>query len=336
MSHQCLMRMLIVFVASCAFIAPVQAEDQKPKRENAKPEAFRFQIGGDKAEGGGVVFRLGEAANYWLGVALEAEDGHLEVEQVLPDSPAAKAGLKPEDVLLSSGKTALKEIADLAKLVQASAGKPLKLRVRREGKEITVEVKPEKQQGRQAIVIGEGGEAEKGGKEQIRLRLEQLIKQARKQAESTRQPAAGPWRALIAPRFARSPAFPDNLEVTIKKKGNNPARIKVRQGAQMWSVKENELDQLPASIRGHVARMLPGRTPAVRLMPGAARPGAPLNPAKPPQGGAAIGAPAKPQAGAAPAHFIFRETGGELQKEIEQLKRQLHELREQVESLRRK
>lgn len=328
MSHQYLMRTLTVLGVGCAFIAPLHAEDQKPKRENARPEAFRFQIGGNKTEGGGVVFRLGEAADYWLGVALEAEDGSLEVEQVLPGSPAAKAGLKPEDVLLSSGKTALKNLADLQKLVQSSGGKPLKLRVRREGKEITLEVKPEKREGRPAIVIGEGGEAEKGGKEQLRLRLQQRM---RKQAESTKRPAAAGWQRLRVPQS--KPAFPDNLEVTIKKKGNNPVRIKVRQGSQMWSVKENELDRLPESIRDHVARMLPGRAPAVRLMPGAAlRPGAPRNaaPAKPPQGGAVIGAPGKPQAGAA---FILRETGGELKKEIEQLKHQLHELREKVEAL---
>ncbi len=344
MSHHCLMRMLVVFVAGSLFIGAAQAEDKKPNEEKGKPEAIRVRIAGEKAEGGGVVFRLGEAAaGYWLGLAVEAEDGHLEVEHVVPDSPAAKAGLKPEDVLLSDGKTPLKEVGALQKLVQASEGKPLSLRVRRDGKEITVEVKPEKRDGGQTIVIGEGGEEGKEGQEQMRLRLRQLSEELRKRAEAAKRPAASGWQRLNVPAVVSNLAFPEDLQVTIKKKGNNPTRIKVRQGAQTWTVKENELDKLPEPIRGHVARMLPGRAPTAWVLPGASpRLGAPLNPAplKPqstsPRAGAAIGAAGQPLAGAPAIRLLTRENSGELQKEVERLKYQLHELQEQVEVLRKK
>jgi hypothetical protein len=352
--------MLTVLVVAIGFAGAVAAEDRKPEAGGADGENIQLRIVGEKAEVGGVVFRLGESSNFWLGVALEQEDGRLEVEQVLPESPAAKAGIKEDDVLLASGDTALKEVGDLQKLVQSSDGKPLKLKILRDGKEIVVEVKPERREGVQAIVIGEGDEAGKGDKEELRKRLEELMKQARKQAETASKRQAGGWQLLRAPNVVSNAPFPANLEVTIKKKGNKPLRIKVRQDAQTWSVGEKELDKLPESIRGHVARMLPGRAPAPMWMPVAPRPGAPLNPAPPKQlrlnpapvnpapaqrlpanpapanqGGFGILAPGQPLPGASVARLKLQTNDGELQKEIQQLKHELHELREQVEALRK-
>jgi len=359
MSHQNLMRVFTVFVSGTVFVATTRADDPKPEAENSKPEQIQFKIVGEETAGGGVVFRVGESGNnnYWLGVALEAEDGHLEVGTVLPGSPAAKAGLKPEDVLVSSGDTPLKEVADLAKLLQASGGKPLALNVQREGKEITVTVTPEKREGGQTIVIGEGGE----GNEGIRLQLGQRVDPQRKPAQATGRPAAGGWQVLRAPQGAGHPPIPEDLEVTIKKKGNNPIRIKVRHGAQTWTVKENELDKLPAPIRVHVAHMLPGHPGVMMMTPGGSvRPmnpaggiqlqfnPSPANPARPspqvtrPRPGASIGtAPAggvagRPLAGAPAVQLMRRDNSEELKKEVQQLKQQLHELQEQVEALQKK
>jgi hypothetical protein len=279
-------------------------------------------------------------------------------------------------VLLSSGETALKESGDLQKLVHDSDGKPLALRIRREGKEITVNITPERRQGLQTIVIGEGGEggeADKVGEQRMQLQLRQLAGQLRTQAQAQAQapqrPAVSGWQILNAQRGNTTLEMPNDLEVTIKKKGNNPVRIKVRQGAQTWSVKENELDKLPEPIRGHVARMLPTRAATTWLMPGASPlPGAPLNPAPrrnpapaspaqaypprlnpapanpgaaipqstAPRAGTTIGAPGQPRTGAPAIRLMTRENSSEVHQDIEQLKRQLHELREQVEALRKK
>jgi len=355
MPRQFILWMLTVFVVAGGLSGVASAEDPKPGA-GGDADKIQIRIVGEKAEGGGVIFRLGEPSSFWIGLALEQEDGRLEVEQVVAESPAAKAGIKEDDVLLASGETPLKEVTDLQKLVQSFDGKPLSLKILRDGKEIVVEVKPERRKGVQTIVIGEGDEAGKGFREHLPERIRQLIEQAREQAETANKPRAGGWQLIRTPQVVNNAPFPANLEVTIKKKGNNPLRIKVRQDAQTWSVTEKELDKLPESIRGHVARMLPGRAPAMMWMPGAPRPGAalnpapanpaPVNPAVPKRvpanpesakkGGFGILVPGQPLSGATVPRLQLKTNNGDLQKEVQQLKHQLHELREQVESLRKK
>lgn len=50
----------------------------------------------------------------WLGLALRAESQIPLISRVLPDSPAATAGIKPNDVLLSIGNRQITEYADAA------------------------------------------------------------------------------------------------------------------------------------------------------------------------------------------------------------------------------
>ena len=46
--------------------------------------------------------------------------------------------------------------------------------------------------------------------------------------------------------------FPKDLEVTIIKKGDEPAKITVKRGDDQWEVDANSLDKLPEDIRPHV------------------------------------------------------------------------------------
>lgn len=298
------------------------ADERKPDAIPVPGVPLTIQIVGEGAENEGAVkFQLGESSSYWLGVQLEEEDGALEVEEVVPDSPAAKAGLKEEDVLLSSGDTALKVVGDLQKLIQSSGGKPLSLKVRREGKEIVLEVKPERRSANRTIILNEEGEARGGDGEQVR-KLREL--RERLQAES-QNAAAGRGGRAQRPGAAGNAPIPDDLVVTIKKKGNQPTRIKVRHAEHTWTVNEQELHKLPEPIREHVVRILSHGAPG-RMMPGAAaNPGA--NPA-------AMQAPF-PGGIAGPRHAAPSEFEG-LRIELHQLKDQLHALQEQVEALRKK
>ncbi len=73
------------------------------------------------------------------------KDVGLVVREVMNDSPAAKAGLRTNDVLLAIGDKPLTQFPQLVEAVQrtARAGEPLVLKVLHEGKERTVTVKPE-------------------------------------------------------------------------------------------------------------------------------------------------------------------------------------------------
>jgi WD40 repeat protein len=97
---------------------------------------------------------LGQAGPYWIGLSVAApsdavrkkldlpENVGLEVQTVVPGSPAAKAGLKTGDVLLQAGGTPLKDMSDLAAVVQQSKGAELSLELKREGKAEKITVRP--------------------------------------------------------------------------------------------------------------------------------------------------------------------------------------------------
>jgi len=73
---------------------------------------------------------------------LETQDG-VVVAEVVPNSPAEKAGLKRDDVITAVGGHAVKAPEDLQVAVQQNgAGKELTLTVHRDGKDVTVKATP--------------------------------------------------------------------------------------------------------------------------------------------------------------------------------------------------
>ncbi len=95
-------------------------------------------------------------SNYWIGIdgtpiddamraqlELQPTQGLL-INQVVADSPAANAGLKQYDVMISYGETAIAQIADLAKLLDEKKETVLPLKLVRAGKKIIIEVTPQR------------------------------------------------------------------------------------------------------------------------------------------------------------------------------------------------
>ena len=83
-----------------------------------------------------------ELAKQQLGV-----DYGLAVEDVTADSPAAKAEIKPHDILVKAGDVPLKEAGDLVKVVEGSEGKDIKITIVRGGKDRTITVTPARRPG---------------------------------------------------------------------------------------------------------------------------------------------------------------------------------------------
>lgn len=92
--------------------------------------------------------------NYWMGLDVAPAPPELcqklnlpggaglVIDAVSPNSPAAKAGLKPQDVVLKAGDQTLKTVQDLVGAIQASGGKALVLEINRGGKADKVSVQP--------------------------------------------------------------------------------------------------------------------------------------------------------------------------------------------------
>lgn len=210
---------------------------------------------------------LGE---YWIGLGcspavdealrahLQLPEGQgLQVQTVLDDSPAAKAGIARHDVLLSAGDEPLKDVGDLVRAVDAAKESPISLRLLRAGKEQTIEVTPAKRPKDQQLPLGE-----ESGDRNVRQWFEQWRDGRGPRVMQLMRPGMmfDQGKLLDAP-------LPEGMSITISKTGDKPASISVKRGDESWEVTQDKLDELPEDVRGHVGRLL-GRMPlAMRLGP---------------------------------------------------------------------
>ncbi|MBN2475983.1 MAG: PDZ domain-containing protein [Pirellulales bacterium] len=223
-----------------------------------------------RAQAGEFTPTLVKLGDYWVGLQCNPadatlrvqlslpEDQGLVVKEVMPESPAAAAGLKPHDVLLKAGETELKQLQNLIDAVESAGEKELQLEIIRGGKPQQVTVTPGKRP-EQVRVEGSGSVDPKGGPEQIQKLLERM------------QPGGmtkGPFRlrffhpgTILPPGAKLQPPLPGNMSVNITKQGDKPAKIVVERGDERWELTEDDLGKLPDDVRPHIERML-GRIPA--------------------------------------------------------------------------
>jgi len=102
-----------------------------------------------------VVFTLvteGRVRRAYLGVGVvsrparsrNGSEGGAGVESVAPNSPAERAGVKPQDVIVGFGDTPVRSNDDLLSMLDQSAiGRDSTLRVLRGGRELTLQVRPQ-------------------------------------------------------------------------------------------------------------------------------------------------------------------------------------------------
>ena len=178
-----------------------------------------------------------ESGRYWIGVqvnpvegALQSQlglsDGGLLVSEVVPDAPAAKAGVKQHDILLSMNGSLLSDVKDLLDAVQKVEEQEATLKLLREGKKQSVTITPVERTHRLTVAAPDNA--------WVDLRV------------------IHPY----AIQLGRNIKFPDDLRITIRKSGNEPAEIIVRRGDDEWEVTERTLDKLPEDVRQYVQQFL--------------------------------------------------------------------------------
>lgn len=262
--------------------------------------------------------RQPRASSHWLGIecfplngALRsqlglAENAGLIIEQVVPDSPAAKAELKQYDVIVKAGDVEVASLADLMKAVDDAQDKELALEIIRGGKPMTVKAMPAARPESQDVLR----RIPTGAPDALRTWIEQF----------NRGEPGGPIRYRVFGPGAVLPGadrkLPKGMSVSITRNGDEPAKITVKKGDQMWEVSEKELDKLPDDVRPHVERML-GR--GVLALPGA--PEGMSGPAPP-----AIAPPFRPE---------MRRFEGGAEKQLQEMMEQLDRLRKQMDELQK-
>lgn len=294
------------------------------------------------------------ASKFWIGVMCQPVDEPLRAQlnltdgegvvvgEVVPDSPAAKSGLKKYDVILQAGDAKVVDAGALMRVVEATGPKELNVRVIRAGQPNVITVVP----AERAALAAPVQPAPAATHDRVYRLLQRFHNQD-----------GGPVVRLFHPGMVAPPpqAVPENLDVRIEKHGNKPAKIHVEQDGKTWDVNENELDGLPEELRGHIGRMIGhGSAPlGIRLEEGGPRqeefhievvppPGAPQVAPLPPgaPGTAALpGVPGAPAVRERLRSFTQRVEGagnGErLEQRIDQLNERLDRLQELLDRLQK-
>ncbi len=319
---------------------------------------------------------VGPRSKYWLGVEiapippalkdqLELKGEGILIREVAPESPAEKAGVKVNDILLSVADMPIKRQSDLTEAVEQSEGKALEFKFIHAGKPTSATITPaERPEGRGSRGTGyrdiDRAELEAMVRERIKraegyarakgeaAELEVMEKAKRVEAEVLEKlKRAGVdlrmefvERGQVFPPgkgsvFMFSKAeLPDDLSVTIRKQGKNPTEIDVKQGEQTWSVKENELDKLPEDLRKHLQGMLGGvpirwnvvrDTPKVPTGSGYGAPASPYSP-KPPAAPKGVAPPQPRERAQSTVERRLKEMSGRL----EQMQKQMEELKKSL------
>ena len=156
--------------------------------------------------------------------------------EVVPDSPAAKAGLRKNDVLVAAGDEEIGTPRDLVKSVRKVQDKELKLKLIRAGELKEITVKPDK---RRPIELRQVWRSNPDGKPfNVQIFRPGHVLPANVTLQLNRR------------------ELPEDMTVTVSKHGKDPAKITVQQGDKSWDVTEDKLDELPEEVRPHVEPML--------------------------------------------------------------------------------
>ena len=186
-------------------------------------------------------------------LGLEDKQGIL-VEEIVKESPGAKAGIQRFDVLIRAGNRKLTKVQDLIDEVDKVKNAPLAIELIRKGEKVAVEVTPEKR----PPIVAPGNESTEDSEGEWSNFFDYM--QHWKPGQD--------GRPSMKFRFWRQPGtilpgqpkpgdkLPGNVKIQIRKQGDTPAEIEVTRGDETWKVNEDELDQLPADLRPHVERWL--------------------------------------------------------------------------------
>lgn len=212
---------------------------------------------------------------YWLGIQGQpiqsevlrthlqlAEGVGIVIEDVVPGSPAEKAGLRRHDVLLDVGGEQIADMSVLQKAVAESGGKALELKVIRLAKEETISVTPEAPPADLAAKMGAmGGMAPGGmglGGDVPMDQIQAMLQQFQQNGIGGGVRVFGPGMVLGGQR-ANLAQIPANVQVSVTRDGEGPATVTVKRGEETWTLKGDDqeaLAKLPDDVRPFVERML--------------------------------------------------------------------------------
>lgn len=221
------------------------------------------------------------APKYWIGLqgrpidsaALRthlqlADDVGVLVENVVPDSPAAKAGLRQYDVIVAVNGEPISDLTAVQQAVADGGKKAIDLKVIRLAKESNVEVTPEERPTDLAQSLPPGGGVGQAFGGQM-PDVEAMLRQLQQGGAPGGMRAFGP--GMIGGQAFNLNQIPNGVSVSVARQDEGPAEITVKKGDETWTLKsddEEAIKKLPEDVRPFVEQMLDSSQPG---MPGAMR-----------------------------------------------------------------
>jgi hypothetical protein len=269
---------------------------------------------------------------YWVGIECSpvlpvlrvhldlAENEGLVADNIVPDSPAAKAGIENYDILLSAAGKKLSSVEDLLEAIDASKETPMTMEIIHEGKPKTLELTPAKR--------SQPSFAQFGGTNQDRQTVKTWMNKVRR-GEILGQPGNWQYRVIqpgtiLPPNSTGSePPLPGNMSINISRSSDKPAKISVSFNDKKWEVAENDLDKLPEEVRPHVERMLGRMKMGIMSAEAMNFPPDVLIPAPPQQGMPTIGGPL-------PHSVPMEKQLQEMNRNIEELQKSMQEQQKEM------
>jgi membrane-associated protease RseP (regulator of RpoE activity) len=295
-------------------------------------------------------------SSHWIGVVVRPCDevirkhlkleGGLVVDEVTPDSPAAKAGIEKHDILLTLNDASVADLKSLMDFLSENKEKVIVVKLLHDGAARTVEVAPAERPQDQFKFFPEGGfsfQLPEGG---VPKEIELWMKEFAKDPERARA-----WRFEGEPFRARffhpgvllgeeekveleaaQGKLPENLQITVKKQGDKPAKITVQRGDEKWEVTDEQLDKLPDDVRAHVETFLgPANHLGIRI--DGPKWTVPLEGAGPRV--RILAAPRVAQPARVEAHAI-RVAGPDLEKKLDEINSRLEKIEKALQKLSEK
>jgi membrane-associated protease RseP (regulator of RpoE activity) len=189
-----------------------------------------------------------------------AEGTGIAIEDVVPDSPAEKAGLRKHDIILRANDDMVDSMETLQQHVQTGKDKPIELKILRLGKEETVTVTPaQRPQDFEQLAGPETGIPGVGAFDDDLGRLLQQLQGAAGRPGGMR--VFGPGMVLNGRQMDLN-TMPNGMSVSVAREGDGPAQITVKKGEQTWTLSSDDakaLAELPEDVHNVVSGMIDGQ-----------------------------------------------------------------------------
>jgi serine protease Do len=120
----------------------INSQIWKGRDQNLHVSMAPFLRSWDALKKGETITTWGQGSGGWIGLSTQPAEGVLRIQAIAPESPAQKAGLKENDVIVSVNNKILSVAADFSEAIRSrSAGELVTLKVKTAKGERIVEVK---------------------------------------------------------------------------------------------------------------------------------------------------------------------------------------------------